>query len=173
MAIGLVIDLRLDKFAGSFLGGPKTLLGDAWTTMGKSCLKGKVHQTSADKRAVLGVYHITNLYVLAMSLVELQLTGIRLSPYFRKSTLFNWSTHLSQCCDNLLESNEFESDAYLVSLVRMQHMADRGFNVIPAIDPLDPTPPTFHAVTAMALDNVHRELEKYFEAQTDAVKNNR
>jgi hypothetical protein len=37
------------------------MLGDAWTTMGKSCLKGKVYQSLADKRAVLGVYHITNL----------------------------------------------------------------------------------------------------------------
>ncbi|KAF5235576.1 hypothetical protein FAUST_6995 [Fusarium austroamericanum] len=154
MAIGLVIDLRLDKFAGSFLGGPKTLLGDAWTTMGKACLKGKVYQTSADKRAVLGVYHITKL----------------LSSNFRKSTLVNWSTHLSQCCDSLVASNEFESDTYLVSLVRMQHMADRGFSIVPAIDHLDPTPTTFNAVTAMALDNVHREIDKYYEAQPDAVK---
>ena len=61
MAVGLVIDLRLDKIAGSFLGGPKTLLGDAWTSMGKQCTKGKVYQTPADKRAVLGVYHITNM----------------------------------------------------------------------------------------------------------------
>ncbi|RGP60235.1 cercosporin resistance [Fusarium longipes] len=154
LAIGLVIDLRLDKFPGSFLGGSKTLLGDAWTTMGKACLKGKVHQTPADKRAVLGVYHITNL----------------LSSNFRKSTLVNWSTHLSQCCDSLLENNEFESDAYLVSLVRMQHMADCGFSIIPAVDHMDPKPPTFSAVTAMALDNVHRELGKFFEAQPERVK---
>ncbi|KAG8668594.1 hypothetical protein FPOAC1_007977 [Fusarium poae] len=154
IAIGLVIDLRLDKFAGSFLGGPKTMLGDAWTTMGKSCLKGKVYQSLADKRAVLGVYHITNL----------------LNSNFRKSTLLNWSTHLSQCCDSLVEGNEFESDAYLVSLVRMQHMADRGYSIIPAIDLMDPTPRTFNAVTAMALDNVHRELDKFFEAQPDTVK---
>jgi hypothetical protein len=52
----------------------------------------------------------------------------------------------------------------------MQHMADRGFSVIPAIDPFDPTPPTFHAVTAMALDTVHRELENYFKLQPESVK---
>jgi hypothetical protein len=61
MAIGLVIDLRLDKHSACFLGGPKTLLGDAWTSMGKPCLKTKAHQTPVDKRAALGVYHITNL----------------------------------------------------------------------------------------------------------------
>jgi hypothetical protein len=55
----------------------------------------------------------------------------------------------------------------------MQHMADRGFSVIPAIDLMDPTPPTFNAVTAMALDNVHRELDKYFEAQPEFVKQTR
>ncbi|KAL9565924.1 hypothetical protein ACKAV7_010106 [Fusarium commune] len=154
MAIGLVIDLRLDKHAGHFLGGPKTLLGDAWTSMSKHPIKMKVHQTAADKRAVLGVYHITNL----------------LSPYFRKSTIFHWSTHLASCCGNLTEAREYESDIYLVSLVRMQHLADRGFSVIPAIDPFDPTPPTFHAVTAMALDTVHRELENYFKLQPEIVK---
>ncbi|ENH70555.1 hypothetical protein FOC1_g10012485 [Fusarium oxysporum f. sp. cubense race 1] len=154
MAIGLVIDLRLDKHAGHFLGGPKTLLGDAWTSMSKHPIKMKVHQTAADKRAVLGVYHITNL----------------LSPYFRKSTIFHWSTHLASCCENLTEAREYESDIYLVSLVRMQHLADRGFSAIPAIDPFDPTPPTFHAVTAMALDTVHRELENYFKLQPEIVK---
>ncbi|CAG7562720.1 unnamed protein product [Fusarium equiseti] len=155
MAVGLVIDLRLDRIAGSFLGGPKTLLGDAWTSMSKQCIKGKPYQTPADKRAVLGVYHITNI----------------LSTYFRKSTLFNWSTHLSQCCDTLLELNECESDVYLVSLVRMQHLTDRGFSILPTIDPLDSTLPTFNAAMAMALDNVHRELDKYFEAQPEAVRN--
>ncbi|KAF5261659.1 hypothetical protein FOXYS1_7640 [Fusarium oxysporum] len=154
MAIGLVIDLRLDKHAGHFLGGPKTLLGDAWTSMSKHPIKMKVHQTAADKRAVLGVYHITNL----------------LSPYFRKSTIFHWSTHLASCCENLTEAREYESDIYLVSLVRMQHLADRGFSAIPAIDPFDPTPPAFHAVTAMALDTVHRELENYFKLQPEIVK---
>jgi hypothetical protein len=55
----------------------------------------------------------------------------------------------------------------------MQHMADRGFSVIPALDPSDPTPPTFQAVTAMALDTVHRELESFFKSQPDAVRNTR
>ncbi|KAM0440669.1 hypothetical protein ACHAQK_005643 [Fusarium lateritium] len=155
MAIGLVIDLRLDKYSGCFLGGPKTLLGDAWTSMAKPCFKTKADHTTTDKRAMLGVYHITNL----------------LSPYFRKSTIVNWSAHLSQCCDTLAETREYESDLYLVALVRMQHIADRGFSVIPAIDPSDPTPPTFQAVTAMALDTVHRELESFFKSQPDAVRN--
>ncbi|KAF5668159.1 cercosporin resistance [Fusarium heterosporum] len=148
MAIGLVIDLRLDKHSGFLLGGPKTLLGDAWTSMGKPCPKAKLHQMPADKRAVLGVYHITNL----------------------KSTLFNWSAHLSQCCDTLDENREYESDLYLVSLVRMQHMADRGFSVIPPIDLFDPSPPVFQAVTAMALDTVHRELKTFFESQPDRIR---
>ncbi|KAM0340896.1 hypothetical protein ACHAPU_010313 [Fusarium lateritium] len=106
MAIGLVIDLRLDKHSGYVLGGPKTLLGDAWTSMGRPCPKAKSHQMPADKRAVLGVYHITNL----------------------------------------------------------------GFSVIPPIDLFDPSPPVFQAVTAMALDTVHRELKTFFELQPDRIR---
>jgi hypothetical protein len=55
----------------------------------------------------------------------------------------------------------------------MQHLTDRGFSILPIIDPLDSTLPTFNATMAMALDNVHRELDKYFEAQPEAVKNTR
>ncbi|KAM0562375.1 hypothetical protein ACHAPJ_002065 [Fusarium lateritium] len=154
LALALVVDLRLDKHAGAMIIGPKTLLGDAWSSMGKPCPKMKVHQSAADKRAVLGVYHITNL----------------LSTYFKKSTLLNWSSHLAQCCDSLVEAPEYKSDLYLVSLVRMQHIADRAFSVIPAIDTIDPTPPTFKAVTAMAIDNVRRELERFSKAQPDPVQ---
>ena len=104
---------------------------------------------------------------------KLELTRHRLGTYFRKTTLFNWSTHLSQCCDSLLELNEFETDVYLVSLLRMQHLADRGFSILPTIDPFDSTIPTFNAVMAMALDSAHRELNKYFEAQPEPVQNTR
>lgn len=84
-----------------------------------------------------------------------------------------WSNHLSQCCDHLSEAREYESDLYLVALVRMLHLAERGFSVIPAVDYLDPTPPTFRGHMAMAMNNVHRELERLSEFQPDTVKQNR
>ena len=55
----------------------------------------------------------------------------------------------------------------------MQHLADRGFSILPTIDPFDSTIPTFNAVMAMALDSAHRELNKYFEAQPEPVQNTR
>ena len=59
LAIGLIIDLRLDRPAGAILGAPRSLLGDAWTSMGKPCSKIKTDQSSQDKRAVLGMYYMT------------------------------------------------------------------------------------------------------------------
>ena len=55
----------------------------------------------------------------------------------------------------------------------MQHLADRGFSILPTIDPFDSTIPTFNAVMAMALDSAHRELDRYFEAQPEAIQNTR
>lgn len=84
-----------------------------------------------------------------------------------------WSNHLSQCCDHLIEAREYESDLYLVALVRMQHLAERGFSAIPAVDYLDPTPPTFRGHVAMTMNNVQRELERLSKFQPDSVKQNR
>ncbi|KAJ4204298.1 hypothetical protein NW767_004490 [Fusarium falciforme] len=156
LAIGLIIDLRLDRPAGAILGAPRSLLGDAWTSMGKPCSKIKMDQSSQDKRAVLGMYYITAI----------------LSSFFKKNTIVPWSNHLSQCCDHLIEAREYESDLYLVALVRMQHLAERGFSAIPAVDYLDPTPPTFRGHVAMTMNNVHRELERLSKFQPDSVKQN-
>ncbi|KAI8661409.1 Zn(2)-C6 fungal-type domain-containing protein [Fusarium keratoplasticum] len=156
LAIGLIIDLRLDRPAGAILGAPRSLLGDAWTSMGKPCSKIKTDQSSQDKRAVLGMYYITAI----------------LSSFFKKNTIVPWSNHLSQCCDHLIEAREYESDLYLVALVRMQHLAERGFSAIPAVDYLDPTPPTFRGHVAMTMNNVHRELERLSKFQPDSVKQN-
>lgn len=65
LAVSLVIDLRLDKAPG-FCGIPtKSLLGDAWTMIGKSVsscgLKANVPHTPEEKRAVLGFYHVSCL----------------------------------------------------------------------------------------------------------------
>ncbi|EEU42974.1 uncharacterized protein NECHADRAFT_83628 [Fusarium vanettenii 77-13-4] len=157
LAIGLIIDLRLDRPAGAILGAPRSLLGDAWTSMGKPCSKIKTDQSSQDKRAVLGMYYITAI----------------LSSFFKKNTIVPWSNHLSQCCDHLIEAREYESDLYLVALVRMQHLAERGFSAIPAVDYLDPTPPTFRGHVAMTMNNVQRELERLSKFQPDSVKQNR
>ncbi|KAF5020374.1 hypothetical protein F66182_7602 [Fusarium sp. NRRL 66182] len=149
LAVSLVIDLKLDKHPGAWFCGAKALLRDAWQSMGKPCPKVKV-QTSADKRAVLGVYHITNVQVISCSLSR------DMYSYFADSA------HTSKRA-------EFESDLYLVALVRMQSMADRAFSFVPSLEYLDSTP-TFRAVTAMALDNVHRELEAFSKSQPDTVK---
>ncbi|KAM0435910.1 hypothetical protein ACHAPT_002802 [Fusarium lateritium] len=156
LAIGLIIDLRLDRPAGAILGVPRSLLGDAWTSMGKPCSKIKTDQTTSDKRSVLGMYYFS----------------VILSSFFKKNTIVPWSNHLAQCCDHLTEAREYESDQYLVALVRMQHIAERGFSVIPAVDYLDPTPPTFRGHVAMTMNNVFRELERLSKFQSDTVKQN-
>lgn len=63
LAIGLVIDMRLDRPAGAILAAPRSLLGDAWTSLGKPCAKIKTDQSSQEKRAVLGMYYFSSMQV--------------------------------------------------------------------------------------------------------------
>ncbi|KAF4991988.1 hypothetical protein FDECE_13852 [Fusarium decemcellulare] len=154
LALALIVDLRLDRPHGSIIAGPRTLLGDAWTSMGRPCTKVRNELTAQDRRAVLGVYYITTL----------------LCSFFKKNTILPWSNHLAQCCDYLFEAREYASDLYIVAIVRMQHMCDRAFGVMPVMDGIDPTPPTFRAPMAMAMDTIQQELERFAKFQPETVK---
>lgn len=64
LAMALVIDLKLDRAPG-FVGiTPKTLIGDAWNTLGKAGPHRtfvRTTHTRAEQRAVLGFHHISCL----------------------------------------------------------------------------------------------------------------
>ncbi|KAF4974797.1 hypothetical protein FZEAL_8351 [Fusarium zealandicum] len=154
LALALVVDLRLDRPAGAILAGPRSLLGDAWSSMGKPIGKAKTDQTLQEKRTVLGVYHITAL----------------LSSFFKKCSPLQWTNHLAQCCDSLTGTCEYESDMYIVALVKMQHLADRALSIMPPIDCLDRSGPIFQAPIAMAMDNICSELERFSKFQPDVVR---
>ncbi|KAM5369724.1 hypothetical protein ACJZ2D_008871 [Fusarium nematophilum] len=156
LAMALVIDLKLDKQPGCPGPGPRTLLGDAWTSMGKPMAKTRSSHTPYERRAVLGVYYLTSL----------------MSSLFRRGTPMHWSNHLAQCCDALFEAREYESDMYIIALVRMQNTADRAYTIVPAVGWQDPSPPILRAPVAMAIGSVHRELDTLCKFQPESVKRN-
>lgn len=60
MAMCIINYLRLDRPLECFAPGRKTLLGAAWSKMKRELpFRGKETQTTADKRAVLGCYHVS------------------------------------------------------------------------------------------------------------------
>lgn len=60
LAVAMALDLKLDRSPESTKMHPKSLLGEAWATLNKGMSKPRPH-TDDEKRAVLGLYHITSL----------------------------------------------------------------------------------------------------------------
>ncbi|KAH6890633.1 hypothetical protein B0T10DRAFT_486368 [Thelonectria olida] len=159
MAASLVIDLRLDRSPSCCHVAQKTLLGEAWQTMNKSHWEPrlKFNHSLEDKRAVLGYYHISSL----------------LAILFRRGVPFPWSNFLAQCADALLEANQYESDQYLVALVRMHHIAERAYSVMRAVDFQDQVSLVFRAPLDMAINNARRELDSFVKKQPEVVRQNK
>lgn len=60
MAVSIISYLRLDRPLECWAPNRKTLLGSAWSKMKREFpFRGKETQTTADKRAVLGCYHVS------------------------------------------------------------------------------------------------------------------
>jgi hypothetical protein len=69
--------------------------------------------TNDERRAFLGTYYLTSM----------------MSTSFKKLSALKWSSWMVDCVAKLEEEAEFESDAFLISLVRTQHLAEDVMNI--------------------------------------------
>ncbi|KAL6826398.1 hypothetical protein V8C40DRAFT_244106 [Trichoderma camerunense] len=152
LAVAMALDLKLDRSPESTKMHPKSLLGEAWATLNKGMSKPRPH-TADEKRAVLGLYHITSL----------------ISALFKRGTQFPWNNYLSQCCESLAES-PLESDLFLVALIKMQRVADRAYGLLPGFDVVDVGLCAYLSPMDMVINNVRRELYDLISMQPECVK---
>ncbi|UKZ56835.1 hypothetical protein TrVGV298_010679 [Trichoderma virens] len=152
LAVAMALDLKLDRSPESTKMHPKSLLGEAWATLNKGAMKPKVHSAD-EKRAVLGLYHITSL----------------ISALFKRGNQFPWNNYLSQCCESLAESH-LESDLFLIALIKMQRVADRAYSLLPGFDVVDVGLSAYLSPMDMVINNVRRELYDLISMQPECVK---
>ncbi|UKZ82572.1 hypothetical protein TrVFT333_010364 [Trichoderma virens FT-333] len=152
LAVAMALDLKLDRSPESTKMHPKSLLGEAWATLNKGAVKPKVHSAD-EKRAVLGLYHITSL----------------ISALFKRGNQFPWNNYLSQCCESLVESH-LESDLFLIALIKMQRVADRAYSLLPGFDVVDVGLSAYLSPMDMVINNVRRELYDLISMQPECVK---
>ncbi|KAH0491824.1 hypothetical protein TgHK011_003232 [Trichoderma gracile] len=151
LAVAMAHDLKLDRppEATRMLPG---LLGEAWATINKNASKQRPH-TADEKRAVLGLYHVTSL----------------VSVLFKRGHHFPWNNYLSQCCESLAESC-LESDLFLVALVKMQRVADRANAMLPGFDAVDLSLSAYLSSMDMVINNFRRELHDLMSIQPEFIK---
>ncbi|KAF7560936.1 hypothetical protein G7046_g3209 [Stylonectria norvegica] len=154
LGLALVFDLRLDKPPNTHGSSSRSLVGDAWATLAKPGAKFKTTHTSDEKRAVLGYLHISCL----------------VGALFRRGSQLQWNSYMSQCCDSLLAAHEYETDIYLTSIIKLQHIASRIYSLMPGADYQDSTSMVMRAPLDMAINNVRRELDNFVNIQPESVR---
>ncbi|KID75578.1 Fungal transcriptional regulatory protein, partial [Metarhizium brunneum ARSEF 3297] len=152
LALALATDLRLDKSPESSAATIRSQLGEAWTALhqGGPSRLGIPH-TLDDQRAVLGLYHLSSL----------------ISALFKRGPRFPWTPYLSQCCDALTSAREHPSDALLAALIRIQHIADGAYSILPTPGG---TARTYTAPLDMAVAHARRQLDAFAGAQPETVQ---
>lgn len=159
LAMALVIDLKLDRPPGSIGVTTRSLISDAWSRLAKTAQTQTTPHTSDEKRAVLGFHHISCL----------------VAALFRRGCQLHWNNYMAQCCDSLAQQQEYETDLYLAALLRMQHIADRVYGLLPGAvaEFHESTPTIFRAPLDMAMNGVRRQLEEFVKSQPEAIKQNK
>lgn len=83
----------------------------------------------------------------------------------------SYGSYLSKCCDALGEAQEYDSDKFLVAMVKIQHLLNRGADIIPYSDD-EAAHRIQYTPSHMALTAIQRELEALIREQPPEVECN-
>lgn len=105
--------------------------------------------------------------------MPVRLTGIlrRLSGFFRRHSSMTYSSYLVKCCDEVERAREYDSDSFLVALVKIQQLLGRAADLIPYGDD-DASRSVNYAPIHMAITAVKRELDALVRQQPPEVECN-
>lgn len=96
----------------------------------------------------------------------------RISTLFRRIYGLPHTPYVARCCDILQHAQEYDSDKFLIALVRMQRLVLRIHEVTPTPH-LDTTlPHAFYGSIYMTMATVKKELDALVESQPPDVECN-
>lgn len=99
------------------------------------------------------------------------LTTLRYSTLFRRHAPLSLSPYLLKCSEALVQAEEYDSDKFLVALVKIQQLLNRVADIIPYGDD-DAARSLQYAPIHMALTATHKELEALIRQQPPEVECN-
>lgn len=88
------------------------------------------------------------------------------------------NSYLSKCCESLVSVQEYDSDRFLVALVKMQQILNRGADIVPYSDSdgddddSSSVPKTHYTPVHMALTSLQKEMEALVREQPAEVECN-
>ncbi|KAK2613327.1 hypothetical protein N8I77_000248 [Diaporthe amygdali] len=154
LAVALVIDLGLNRWPLDFGKASFLLIKDAASHTGIKKFWNKTH-TLDEMRAALGTFYVTSL----------------LSALFRRHNPMTYSSYLTKCCDEIEQAREYDSDSFLVTLVKIQQLLGRAAEIIPHGDD-EASRRVNYAPIHMALTVIRKELDALVRQQPPEVECN-
>lgn len=82
-----------------------------------------------------------------------------------------YNSYLSKCCETIAEAQEYDSDKFLLAMVKIQRLLIRGADIIPYGDE-EATRRIQYTPAHMALSSIQRELEVLLREQPPEVECN-
>ncbi|POS68963.1 hypothetical protein DHEL01_v212643, partial [Diaporthe helianthi] len=155
LAVALVIDLGLSRWPLDFGKASSLMLRDAATHQKGDKKSWSKHHTLDDMRAALGTFYVTSL----------------LAGFFRRHTPMTYSSYLVRCCEEIEKAREYDSDGFLVALVKIQRLLGRAAELIPYGDDYASRSVNY-APIHMAISSVRRELDALVRHQPPEVECN-
>ncbi|PSR82105.1 hypothetical protein BD289DRAFT_484068 [Coniella lustricola] len=154
LAEALMIDLGLNRWPMDFNKANFMLIRDALVSAGNKAPVRKTHSLD-EMRAALGVFYVCSLS----------------STLFRRHNPMMYSSYFQKCCDTLSAANDFDSDRFLVALVKMQQLLNRAADIIPYADD-ETAARTPYSPFHMALTAARKELDALVREQPAEVECN-
>lgn len=92
--------------------------------------------------------------------------------FFRRSCALPLNQYLNHCCEVIHDSEDYDSDKFLVTLVKMQRIINRVADSIPHADAESTTRYVFYSPLTMTLAAVRKELDTLIRDQPPEVECN-
>lgn len=84
----------------------------------------------------------------------------------------NYNSYLLKCCESLEQTQEYDSDRFLVAVVKMQQILTRGADIIAHSDDGGGVRRIHYTPLHMALSSMQREMETLIREQPADVECN-
>lgn len=124
LAVTLTLELGLDKAPAKSRDLPQCLVDALTPRAGKPSF-----HTLQERRAFLGCFYLSAMLVISSNSFDLYAKSwIRIFQCFKKPTglFLLHNSYVEQCCVAIDEANEYPTDQYLTSLVRLQMVRRSG-----------------------------------------------
>lgn len=137
LAIALVVDLKLNETPPQPNTKQKIAIDVLHPLTEEPSYSRGIFGTFEEKRALVGCYYLSSSYMLNCSLCTDDIADVilRVSMSYKKLNALRFTSRIEECCQALVDAEEYANDINLVHYVRLQNIAEKISQYFPYGEP--------------------------------------